>query len=129
MRIVFCDYCGQPAELVSGAEIYPRRPDLAYKQIWHCAPCDAYVGCHEHSDAVPLGRLANAQLRAAKQAAHAAFDPLWREEGGMRRSEAYAWLAGALGIRKRDCHIAMFDVADCDRVVAACRTRRQTCVG
>lgn len=126
MRTVLCDYCGQPAELVTGAEIYPRRPDLAHKQIWSCSPCGAYVGCHDHSDAVPLGRLANAPLRIAKQAAHAAFDPLWREKGsGMRRAEAYAWLADALGIRKRDCHIAMFDVDDCNRVIAACRRRRQ----
>jgi len=42
----------------------------------------------------------------------------------MRRAEAYAWLAGALDMRKRDCHIAMFDVADCNRVIAACQRRR-----
>lgn len=124
MRIVKCDYCGSPAQLVGGAAIYPHRPDLYQRQFWRCAPCDAYVGCHEASDAVPYGRLANAQLRVAKQAAHAAFDPIWRE-GGMKRTHAYAWLAQTLGMSRRQCHIALFDVGDCERVIDVCRQRRE----
>lgn len=38
----------------------------------------------------------------------------------MTRSDAYAWLAGKLGIPKHECHIINFDVATCDRVVALC---------
>jgi len=44
-----------------------------------------------------MGRLANAQLRSARRDAHASFDSLWRD-GAMSRSQAYAWLAAALGI-------------------------------
>ena len=124
-----CPYCGQQAKLVHGDVIYPHRGDLHSLLFWQCAPCDAYVGCHKNgatflvnkrqvrSDGtIPLGRLANAELRKAKSAAHAAFDPLWRS-GQMTRRGAYAWLAGAIGISADDCHIGMMDVDGCKAVV------------
>lgn len=122
-----CDYCHRDAELVTGNVIYPHRPDLFSKFFWHCAPCDAYVGCHKkdcgYGDGTrPLGRLANAELRKAKTAAHAAFDPLWRS-GGMSRRAAYAWLASQLGVAPQNCHIGMFDVDTCHAVCAAVKAR------
>ncbi len=66
-----------------------------------------------------VGRLANAELRRAKSAAHAAFDPLWQRRPTHRR-DAYAWLAEQLGIAVRDCHIGEFDLELCRRVVAVC---------
>lgn len=116
---VTCPYCSRPALLVGGKAIYPHRPDLYEKQFYQCAPCGAYVGCHPGTTK-PLGRLANAELRQAKMEAHAAFDPVWKE-GGKRRSDAYAGLAKQLGISKDDCHIGMFDVELCRRVVEICR--------
>lgn len=110
---------------MTGRELYPNRPELHRKNFWRCAPCDAHVGCHAYNrrhsrtGTEPLGRLANRELRAAKMRAHAAFDPLWRE-GEMTRDEAYSWLARRLGLKPSNCHIGMFDVAMCDRVVAAC---------
>lgn len=112
-----CDYCGNTSESVTGREVYPHRPDLATKPFYRCAPCQAWVGCHPGT-AVPLGRLANAELRRAKMAAHAAFDPLWKS-GTMSRASAYKALARALGIEPQACHIGMFDVAMCARVPAA----------
>ncbi|APS35518.1 MULTISPECIES: zinc-finger-containing protein [Serratia] len=114
-RLVTCDYCGKPAALVRGFVIYPHRKDLANGYYWSCDPCGAYVGCHRDSNAMPLGRLANAQLRAAKRLAHAAFDPLWKEFG-MKRADAYQWLAEQLGIPGAECHIGMFDIDMCRRV-------------
>ena len=123
-----CPYCYSDASLVTGKHIYPHRADLHGLMFWACKPCDAYVGCHKKhalmviagrrvvSDGtVPLGRLANAELRKAKQAAHAAFDPMWKEQG-MSRREAYSWLAHQLGIRVDDCHIGEFNVDQCNRV-------------
>lgn len=116
---VICPYCDKPAQLVTGDKIYPHRHDLFAKLFYQCAPCDAYVGCHPKADAhghggigdgaVPMGRLANAELRRAKQAAHAAFDPLWKSRS-MSRKEAYAWLSKELGVSKSNTHIGMFDV-------------------
>lgn len=125
---MICPYCNNPAQLVGGDTIYPYRPDLARLRFWACLPCDARVGCHGGSTR-PLGRLANAELRQAKMEAHAAFDPLWKfhtfRNGyqTMTRNAAYGWLAGQLGINRADCHIGMFDVAQCRRVVEVCQAR------
>lgn len=125
-----CPYCQRESHRITGAQLYNRKPELSDKIIYQCAPCDARVGCHPGTD-VPLGRLANAELRRAKMAAHYAFDPIWRAqiaaEGCSKkkaRNEAYGWLAVALGIPREDCHIGMMDVETCHRVVDACRARR-----
>lgn len=120
---VVCPYCDKPAALVTGAAIYPHRPDLFGKKFWQCAPCKAHVGCHaagngEGDGTKPLGRLANDELRRWKSKAHAAFDPLWKART-MRRKEAYGWLAQSLGISAANCHIGMFDVDLCKRTVEA----------
>jgi hypothetical protein len=69
---------------------------------------------------MPLGRLANAELRKAKMAAHEAFDPVWKTKR-MKRGEAYAWLAKKLRVNKDGCHIGVFDVEMCRRVVVVCK--------
>lgn len=118
MKLVICPYCRTTADLVSGGEVYPHRPDLHEKWFYRCTPCDARVGCHPDTKE-PLGRMANAELRVAKMEAHEYFDMIWKREcaGLMKRKEAYAWLAGAMGIDKNDCHIGMFDLEQCKRVV------------
>jgi hypothetical protein len=118
-NVELCPYCGEPARLVGGLEIYPHRNDLRGKNFYQCAPCDAYVGCHPGTTNA-LGRLANAELRKAKMAAHNAFDPLW-SGGRLKRKAAYAWLSETLGMEKKLTHMGMMDVADCLRVVAACK--------
>ena len=118
--MVSCDYCGLPAERCTGADIYPHRPDLAEKRFFRCVPCGAYVGCHQNNGQA-FGRLANAELRAAKMRAHAAFDPLWKSGRFLSRRSAYAWLASAMGIPKDDCHIGMFDLDGCAKVADICK--------
>ena len=121
MSEILCPYCWNPAQLVDGGVIYPHREDLYAKWFWRCHPCNAYVGCHPGTQN-PLGRLADPELRRAKMAAHAAFDPLWKN-GAMSRKEAYAWLAQALNLSPDDCHMGMFDLNGCKRVVEACLLR------
>lgn len=114
---VACDYCGKPARLVTGSTIYPHRPDLVHLRFWVCDPCSAYVGCHKNSDRhVPLGRLANAELRTWKQHAHSNFYPIWKS-GSMNRRDAYTWLADEMNLDLKRCHIGMFNVEQCKRVV------------
>ena len=134
MSLIACPYCGSAAKLVGGDAIYPHRPDLQALKFWECAPCDAYVGCHKrgaHADGVisdgslPLGRLANKELRAAKSKAHAAFDPLWKERHFKSRRRAYNWLAQELRIPARDCHIGLFDLELCALVVECCSKVRK----
>ena len=112
---VVCPYCSGRAEYTDSAEVYRGR---SYGMIWLCRPCFAYVGCHKGGDK-PLGRLANAELRAWKQKAHRAFDPMWKGKK-TSRGQAYLWLAEKLQIDRADCHIGMFDVEACKRVVELC---------
>jgi hypothetical protein len=117
-----CPYCGSKTACVDSSIIYGR----SYGPIWICGnhpDCDAYVGCHPGTKN-PLGRLANPELRAAKKAAHAVFDTLWRKLG-MRRSEAYGWLAETLGIHVSQCHIGMFDVDLCERTTEAAKDKQR----
>ncbi|MBQ9346670.1 MAG: DUF3268 family zinc-finger domain-containing protein [Oscillibacter sp.] len=118
MRVVFCDYCGNRAEFVDSSVIYRGK---SYGMIYLCPHCGAYVGVHRGTDK-PLGRLANAELRRWKKAAHAAFDPLWRYgRFAGRRNDAYAWLAEQMGLPPSETHIGMFDVLKCRMVVQICR--------
>lgn len=117
-----CDYCNNEAQLVNGDVIYPHRPDLHGSKFYYCVDDQAWVGCHRGTTK-PLGRLANAELRQAKQDAHAAFDVLWRATipaGTYSRDSAYQWLADQLGIPRADCHIGLFDIDRCRLVVALC---------
>lgn len=128
-RVVLCDYCQREAEYIENSSvIYGAGRDFG--PVWRCAPCGAWVGCHRRKSPgrwTPLGRLANAELRKAKSAAHAAFDPMWRAkmrrdgcDQSTARSAAYRWLSAVLGIPKEQCHIGMFDVEFCRQVVRAC---------
>lgn len=124
MKEVFCPYCGKRAEFVDSAEIYHGR---SYGMIYLCRPCDAYVGCHGNGKGdAPKGRLANAELRRWKIAAHNAFDPLWKYGPFRgRRNAAYAWLAEQMGLPKEQTHIGMFDVAQCQQVIQICKNRKE----
>lgn len=110
-----CPYCDGHGVLTNGVCVYST---ARYGNVWVCSnypECDAYVGCHSHSRRA-LGTLANANLRKWRNAAHAAFDPLWRS-GRMTRREAYDLMAEQLGLTTREAHIAMLDEALCARVV------------
>lgn len=114
---VHCDYCGRKAEFVDSKIIYGQ----SYGMVYLCRNCMAYVGVHKGS-AKPLGRLANAELRYWKKAAHAAFDPMWKW-GRFRhhRNAAYGWLAQQMGLPIEKTHIGMFDVAQCKKAIEIIR--------
>lgn len=115
-----CPYCGQFSIQVGGLAIYPHRPDLADKKFYQCQLCDAYVGTHKATGEA-LGTLANATLRRMRNAAHIAFDGFW--ETSRERKEEYTWLAEKMGIPVNLCHIAMFDVEQCQQAIQICRER------
>jgi len=124
---VTCQYCHREAALTTGAEVYPRHPHLAEKKVWMCRPCEAWVGCHEGTDR-PLGQLGDGKLRAAREAGHRAFDPLWQHmwhvNGGDKidaRNIAYGWLAEQLGIVPADCRFAGFSYEQCLKATLLCR--------
>lgn len=124
-----CPYCNRKANLVTGKTIYPHRPDLYSKNFYYCdnGHNPAYVGCHKGTTK-PLGRLADGRLRHAKSDAHKAFDPLWKD-GYMSRGRAYKWLSKCLGVDQKDCHIGMFDVSQCKKVVDVANIKMVSLIG
>lgn len=119
-----CNCCGGPVDCVSNAQIYGREFG-EWPWAFQCLHCRAYVGLHPFTG-IPLGTLADGPMRDARKRAKAAFNPLWQDQR-MTRTQAYAWLAGALGIANvEECHIGWFDAATCDRVVTACRNFHAT---
>lgn len=115
---VRCGECGSDAELVSGAKVYPRRPDLHGLKYWLCR-CGAYCGCHPGSSR-PLGSPAGRRLRRLRQEVHSLLDPRWQRrvarEGVSRhqaRGAVYAWLASELGIAVEETHVGMFSLSLC----------------
>ena len=118
-----CPYDGAAAELVTGERVYPHRPDLAAKSFYLCPACGAYVGCHPGTTRA-LGRLANADLRAAKSRVHAAFEPLWKTGLFRSRRNAYAWRAREMGIDPDECHVGMFDEERCKKALEVIASRK-----
>lgn len=115
-----CGCCGgRSVECVHHDLVYGR----AYGEwpwMYRCLTCEATVGMHPFTN-IPLGTLATRAMRSARTAAQAAFNPLF-ESGGMTRHEAYEWLAAQLGIANvEQCHIGLFDIETCIRVVEVCR--------
>lgn len=119
-----CPYCDKPSVYLESSAAMYRGKD--YGPLWICYGCEAWVGVHKGTSN-PLGRLADAELRAAKHAAHTVFDPLWqrkiREQGATwadARKAGYQWLAFQLNIPFAETHIGMMDVQQCKRVVDVC---------
>ena len=108
---VICPYCKDKALLVDSTEVLGRDRG----PIYYCKTCGAYVRVHKGTD-IPMGRLADAELRMHKQFAHAAFDPIWKT-GIMSRYGAYCWLAKKLGLPVKYAHMGLFDVYQCKRVI------------
>lgn len=112
-----CPYCGGPVTLTSNAAIYGSEYGR-WPYVYLCKPCDAYVGLHPATD-LPLGTLANAQLRNARKTSKSAFHALM-ERRDMKRGDAYAWLSGRMGIPKAEAHFGMFDLERCRAAYRVC---------
>jgi hypothetical protein len=119
-----CDYCGSKALLArAGDDTYPYREN--HGPLWICVPCQAWIGIFPRSVRnVPLGRLANEQLRQLKPQVHAALEPLVaakvrRDSCNVyeARSKAFQWLAGELGIDPKRCQLNHLDPDQCRRAL------------
>lgn len=139
-RGMVCTHCQGNTVLVSGGEIYPHRPDLFDRYFWLCRPCEAWVGCHRaqkqvnakgkeiwSNGAMPLGSVANRELRVLRHRVHALFDPMWKS-GAKTRVEAYDWLSGVLGVASGRAHVAWMNVEQCKVAIAALRPDALTLV-
>jgi len=129
-----CPYCGSDVEFVNSTKVY--RQD--YGMIYLCTNyplCDARVGVHKGTNK-PFGRMANRELRNWKRKTHMHFDPFWNYlldtnqlnkktnepyKKHEARNSVYDWLASELDIGINDCHIGMFDIEQCQKIIQICK--------
>lgn len=118
---IHCPYCHAPAVRRYGRDLFgdsAKNPDALYYACSRYPACNAYVSAHQKSG-LPMGTLADPELRRKRVLAHQAFNRLW-ESGLMTKKQAYRWLQGALGLPEDQAHIACFSHYQCDRVIALC---------
>lgn len=112
---LICPDCGAPMILRKTMK-FPQRngqPGLFYG-CQRFPKCKATHGAHP--DGRPLGIPGNAETKAARHRAHAAFDDIW-EKRLLSRGAAYRWLSKKLGY---EAHMGEMDVEQCERVIALC---------
>ncbi len=126
-RQIRCPHCGAIAVLRPASEIYhdPERTDRLYV-CSNYPRCESYVSTYPGTN-VPMGTLANGDLRNLRIKAHRKFDAVWKSRI-MSRENAYRWISEMFSIPLRDAHIAMFGeyrcrelIRECDRVLANAR--------
>lgn len=118
-RAVYCPHCGALAVVRPAAEIYhdANRTDELYVCKNYPA-CNSYVGMHPGTR-IPLGMMANGNLRSLRIKAHRKFDQIW-QNGIMTRDDAYLWMADSFGMTLRDAHIAKFGEYRCKELIEKC---------
>ena len=87
-----CPYCGSPVVYRSADGIY--RDNSRGTMLYVCSrypECDSYVRVHAGTN-IPVGSMANHELRTLRRTAHHYFDQLY-ESGYMSKQDAYQWLA------------------------------------
>lgn len=117
---IHCPYCGAKATLRPSSDVYGAEAK-SYRYLYVCnryPKCDAYVAAHEKSK-LPMGTLANGELRHKRIEAHKAFDWLWKS-GLMSKWQAYKWMQGKLGLNDKQAHIAKFSDYMCNQLINIC---------
>lgn len=117
---VRCPYCGAKATLRPASAVYGDGAKTdAYLYVCDRYPkCDAYVTAHQKSK-LPMGTLANGDLRNKRIQAHKAFDWLWKS-GLMTKRQAYKWMQAKLALSEDQAHIAKYSEYMCDVLIALC---------
>ena len=83
-----CPYCGSRAVYRSADGIYKDNPGKVMLYVCsHYPKCDAYVRTHAGTN-IPVGSMANRELRALRRAAHSSFDRIYKS-GRMSKEDAY----------------------------------------
>lgn len=113
-----CHYCDGSVELVNNSKIYNGVSYGDWPYVYVCTECGASVGTHKNTH-LPLGTLADKHTRDARILAKDSFNPLWISMG-LKRMEAYQWLADEMSIPLSECHIGLFDVSQCLQTVQLC---------
>ncbi len=111
-----CPYCGSHTILRSAEGIYiDNSRDTKLYVCKNYPRCDSYVRVHPGT-LIPVGTVANRELRALRAEAHRHFDRL-HKEGFMSKQDAYQWLASTLGVPESQAHIGYLSEYYCNTVI------------
>lgn len=120
-----CPYCGSHSILRSADGIYLDNPNGTMLYVCKNYPrCDAYVRTMPGSS-IPLGTLANRELRAMRTEIHRYFTRFSRE-GHMTKDDTYQWLQATLGSPMADAHVGNLAEYECRRVLIEAQRLMQT---
>lgn len=111
-----CPYCGSHSVLKSADGIY--RNNSRNTMLYVCSSfpaCDSYVRVHPGTK-IPIGTMANRELRALRNEAHHYFDQLYKK-GHMSKEDAYQWLASILAAPMGQAHIGLLGEYYCRQVI------------
>ena len=111
-----CPYCGSHSVLRSADGIY--RCNDKNTMLYVCSrypACDSYVRVHPGTK-IPVGTMANRELRSLRNEAHRNFDQL-HKQGLMSKEDAYHWLASILAAPLGQAHIGYLGEYYCKQVI------------
>ena len=115
-----CPYCGSPVVYRSADGIY--RDNSKGTMLYVCSrypECDSYVRAHTGTN-IPVGSMANHELRTLRRTAHHYFDQLY-ESGYMSKQDAYQWLADLIVAPLSEAHIGYLGEYYCKQVIEESR--------
>ena len=116
-----CQYSGGTVVLRSADGIY--HENHSHTMLYVCSNyprCDAYVRTHPGTN-IPVGTLANRELRTLRNQAHHYFDQLYLS-GLMSKQDAYLWLGVLLQVPLSKAHIGFLGEYYCNEVIAESKT-------
>lgn len=117
-----CNVCQEEAVvLCNNREVYNGKQYGKWPYVYRCVACNAYVGLHPDTD-LPLGTLADASTREARNASKQLFHKVTELYFGGKREAAYPWFANQLKMATNVCHFGMFDEVDALRAGEVCYT-------
>jgi hypothetical protein len=120
MKNMRCPYCSSSVHLRSADGIYKENSQNA--QLYVCSKyptCDSYVRV-QPGTRIPVGSLANAELRSLRVATHRQFDKL-HVTGIMTKRDAYGWLAFTLQTPLSQAHIGYMGEYHCNLIIEESR--------
>lgn len=111
-----CPYCGSRVIYRSAEGIYKDNSRNAMLYVCSKYPeCDAYVRVHAGTK-IPVGSLANQELRKLRREVHYYFNQLY-ESGLMSKQDAYQWLADIISAPMSEAHIGHMGDYYCRQVI------------
>ena len=121
-----CPYCGGSVVFRSADGIYQdNRRNMMLYVCSHYPKCDAYVRTHAGTK-IPVGSMANHELRALRKTAHHYFDQLYKS-GFMSKDDAYYWLASIIDAPLSYAHIGYLSEYYCKQVIEQSKAYLERC--